>query len=435
MTASRSRARLSETPPRAGGSPRRWTVPRRTAFWLVALAFHIAMLGTTLPTPLYLLYQRQMSFSTLTTTVIFSVYAFGVLTALVLFGQVSDGVGRRRTLLAGLACSALSAAMFLSANDLTFLLVGRLLSGLSAGIFTGTATATLVDLAATGANDRATLVATVANIGGLGAGPVLSGTLAQLSPDPTRFPFLVHLTLLAAAVVGVWLMPETVTTARIGPRLRVTRPRVPAAMRGTFTRAATAGFAGFAVLGLYTSVAPSFLSRLLGLSSPALAGAVVCTVCAASALGQITLVRPLGRAALPVACALLIVGMGLLTAGLTLRSLTLLVVAGAVAGLGQGIAFRAALTALNSNAPDGRRAEVASAFFIVMYIAISLPVIGVGLAADLAGLQAAGVGFSLAVALLAASALVALRGQDGSRGKKNFPHADVEPPLTGDAAR
>jgi hypothetical protein len=91
------------------------------------------------------------------------------------------------------------------------------------------------------------------------------------------------------------------------------------------------------VLGLYTSVAPSFLSRLLGLSAPALAGAVVSTACAASTLGQITLVRPLGRTALPVACALLVVGMGLLTAGLTPGSLTLLVVAGAVAGLGQGI--------------------------------------------------------------------------------------------------
>lgn len=418
MTVPRSSARLPGTPPpsRAGGLSHRWTVPRRTAFWLVALAFHVTMLGTTLPTPLYLLYQRQMGFSTLTTTVIFSAYAFGVLAALVLFGQVSDSIGRRRTLLPGLVCSALSAVVFLNAHDLTLLLVGRLLSGLSAGVFTGTATATLVDLADRNATERATLVATVANIGGLGAGPVVSGALAQLAPDPLRLPFLVHLVLVAAVAVGVWLAPEPLMTTTARPRLRVTRPRVPAAVRGTFIQAATAGFAGFAVLGLYTSVVPSFLGRLLGLSAPALAGAVVCTVCAASALGQITLVRPLGRAALPVACVLLIAGMGLLAAGLTAGSLTLLLAAGTVAGLGQGVAFRAGLTVLNSEAPGGQRSEVTSAFFLVMYTATSLPVVGVGVAADAVGLRAAGTGFSLAVALLAASALMALRGQ-GSSGR------------------
>jgi len=46
-------------------------------------------------------------FSTLTTTVIFSAYAAGVLAALVLFGQISDAIGRRRTLLPGLACTLL----------------------------------------------------------------------------------------------------------------------------------------------------------------------------------------------------------------------------------------------------------------------------------------------------------------------------------------
>ncbi|MDT9700871.1 hypothetical protein [Streptomyces sp. P17] len=100
--------------------------------------------------------------------------------------------------------------------------------------------------------------------------------------------------------------------------------------------------------------------------------------------------------------------MPLLAAGLAAGSLVLLVAAGGAAGLGQGVAFRAGLTVLNTQAPGERRAEVASAFFLVMYTAIALAVIGVGLAADAVGLRAAGIGFSLAVALVAASALVAL---------------------------
>nr|WP_240982145.1 MFS transporter [Streptomyces sp. S3(2020)] len=382
---------------------------------MVALAFAVTMLGTTLPTPLYAFYQHRLGFSSLMGTVIFAAYAVGVLAALVLFGRVSDAIGRRLTLLPGLAFAVLSAGVFLVADNLPLLLVGRVLSGLSAGIFTGTATATLADLAKDGASERATLVATVANMGGLGAGPLLAGLLAQLAPAPVKLPFIVHLAMLALVAVGVWLMPEPVAVT-VRPRWRIARPSVPEPMRGTFMPAATAGFAGFAVMGLFTAVAPSFLGRLLGLSSPALAGAVVCTLFAASALGQITLVPRLGRAALPAGCAVLIVGMALLATGLAAESLVLLLAAAVVAGLGQGVTFRAGLAAINAEAPSGQSAEVASTFFFVLYVAISLPVIGEGLAAQAVGLRTAGIGFSLAVALLAASVLAALlrAGRDGA---------------------
>jgi len=374
----------------------------------VALAFTVTMLGTTLPTPLYVLYQHRLGFSTLMSTVIFAAYAAGVLTALVLFGRISDILGRRRTLLPGLACAVLSSLVFLGADNLPLLITGRVLSGLSAGIFTGTATAALLDLADEDAGERATLVSTVANMGGLGAGPLLSGLLAQLAPEPLRLPYEVHLGLLALVTVGVWLMPEPVEiTGRL--RLRVSRPKVPEQVRVVFLRASIAGFAGFAVLGLFTAVAPSFLGRLLHLSDPALSGAVVCTVFAASAIGQITLVRPLGRAALSVGCALLIAGMALLIAGLTAESLLLLLGAAVTAGLGQGVSFRSGLAAINAEAPAGQRAEVASTYFVVLYVAISVPVVGVGVAANLVGLRAAGIGFGVVVALLAVSALVAVR--------------------------
>ncbi len=81
---------------------------------------------------------------------IFAAYAVGVITALVAFGRLSDEVGRRRTLLGALALSALSAAVFLITQGPGLLLVGRVLSGLSAGIFTGTATAAIVDFAEPG---------------------------------------------------------------------------------------------------------------------------------------------------------------------------------------------------------------------------------------------------------------------------------------------
>lgn len=100
---------------------------RSFAFAALAYAFAAVMVGTTLPTPLYALYAQQMHFSVVTTTVIFAVYALGVLGALLLFGRWSDAVGRRPVLLAGLAFSIASAVMFLTADNVPLLLVGRLL--------------------------------------------------------------------------------------------------------------------------------------------------------------------------------------------------------------------------------------------------------------------------------------------------------------------
>ena len=91
----------------------------------------------------------------------------------------------------------------------------------------------------------------------------------------------------------------------------------------------------------------------------------------------------------------------------------LLVAGGVVAGLGQGLSFRAGLAAVNARAPADRRAEVASSFFVVAYVALAIPVIGEGVLARLAGLRAAGLAFAAAVALLAAVVLALLVRDSG----------------------
>jgi MFS family permease len=364
------------------------------------------MLGTTLPTPLYGIYRERFGFSELMITVIYATYAAGVITALLLLGRLSDEIGRRRALLPGLALSALSAVAFLLAQGLAPLLVGRVLSGLSAGIFTGTATATLVDLAPPERRGRATLVATMANMGGLGCGPLLAGLLSEAG-SPIRLPFWADLALLAPAAIGVFAMREPVAASG-RPRLRPQALHVPGEVRATFTRSALAGFAGFAVLGLFTAVAPAFLAVVLGVTSRSAIGLVVFTVFAASTAGQLALERVPGRIALPVGCCGLIAGMAILAIGLATSSLAPLVLGGVIAGLGQGLSFRAGLAALNAEAPAARRAEVASSFFVVAYVAISIPVVGEGVLAEIAGLRTAGLIFAAAVAALSATVLILL---------------------------
>jgi MFS family permease len=382
---------------------------RGFAFALLAYAFAAIMVGTTLPTPLYALYSDQMHFAVLTTTVIYATYAGGVLFALVLFGRWSDAIGRRPVLLAGVGCALVSAAVFLMADSVPELLVGRVLSGLSAGIFTGTATAAVIEAAPESWKSRAAAVATVANIGGLGTGPVLAGVLAQYAPSPLKLTYLVHIALRVLAAIAILLVPET--SSRTG-KLGLQRLSVPAEVRSVFITASLAAFAGFAVTGLFTSVAPSLLTDIIGIGNHAIAGLMAGSIFGASAIAQIAGNRIPPQRAVALGCAILTVGMGILVAALHYSSLIGLIVAAVVAGIGQGISFSRGLAAVAECTPAERRAEVSSTYFVVAYIAISIPVIGEGFAAQAWGLRTGGIVFAIAVGVLALACLVAILRQE-----------------------
>lgn len=384
-----------------------------SAVTLTGTAFTIAMLGTTLPTPLYPLYQQVFGFGELMTTVVFAVYALGVMAALVLTGRWSDQLGRRPMLRAGLALSGLAALLFVLADSTAWLFAGRVSSGLSAGIFTGTATAALVDFAPGPHKARAGLVAAVVNMGGLGLGPLLAGLLAQYAPAPLRLVYLVDLGLVAVAACAVELVAEPVRRAR-PPRLRPQKLAVPAEVREVFVRAAIAGFAGFAVLGLFTAVSPAFFGVVLHDTNRALVGVFVFALFAASTVGQTVSSRLGERPALITGCAGLLVGMALIAGSLALASQTLLITGGIVAGLAQGMGFRAGLAAVTVSAPAGRRGEITSTFFVVLYLGLMIPVIGEGAAAGAFGLVASGIVFAAGVALLAVVALVLLVRRHGT---------------------
>ncbi|MDF3819699.1 MFS transporter [Leptospira sp. 96542] len=387
------------------------TVSENLGFKLVAFAFTITMFGSTLPTPLYVLYQKKLGFATFTSSIIFSAYSIGVLVALVILGRLSDTIGRRPTLLLGLLFSTLSSIVFLYANSLSFLIVGRILSGLSAGVFTGTASATIVDLNKNQNSEKATLVATMANMGGLGLGPLVAGSLAQLTPGPLHIPFVIHLSLLVISIISINLIPETVENFKHTP-FRVSKLILPQSVREVFFQNVTPGFAGFAVMGLFTAIAPLFLSGILGHTEPVLSGTLASTLFIGSLFGQLTLTNRFGKRAMPIGCGILIAGMVFLGSSLRIESIFLILMSGIISGVGQGVIFRAGLASVNQVTLAKDRAGVVSSFFFIMYLAISIPILGVGFFANFVGLAKAGISFSIIIALLCSGILLRYRKID-----------------------
>jgi hypothetical protein len=358
-------------------------------FWVISVAFLVNMGFSAAPTPLYELYQQRDHLSTFIVTVVYAVYAIGVIGSLFLGGHVSDWVGRKRMLVSALLINVVSALVFLLVPSLPGLLVARVVCGISIGLTTATATAYLSELhvgtfgaQAPRSPRRAQVVATAANLGGIGFGPLVAGLLAQFAPQPLRLPYIVFACALVVLAVLVAAAPETVVRPDPAPAWRSQRIAVPRDARGAFFAASTAGAAALAVLGVFNSLVPSFLAATLREHSAAVAGAVAFSAFAAGAVAQILLSRVGVNATLRISMVILTPGLALLIGGMWVPSLTMFVIGGVVTGAGAGLVFRGGLVAASSAAPPESRAEVLSGFFLGAYVGLSVPVVGLGIATE-----------------------------------------------------
>lgn len=362
-------------------------------------AFVICMAATTLPTPLYDLYAKRFGFHTLTITVLFAVYAAGVVVTLVLFGQLSDAIGRRPVMLGALAISVASSLILAPAAGLGLLLLGRVVSGLAAGLMTGAGTAAVVDLFPPARRGAGGTLAVAANTGGLALGTLLAGILADLASHPLVTPYLVQAVLGVLACAGLLVARRRVSAA--GGRFRISRLRVPAEIWGNFVRAVLSGGAAFAATGVLTSVSALFLVTVLHDTSHALAGSVVAIVFTSMAGGQLTARRTTPHQSMLVGCAgLALAGIVLLLA-LTLHSLAALLIAAVALGAAGGMCLNAGVATTVGRVREDQRGGVSSAYFAGLYVFLACPAIGVGLIAAQATLVTAGVIFCVLVIALA----------------------------------
>jgi len=347
---------------------------------MVNLAF------SAVPTPLYVIYQQRDHFSDLMVTIVYAVYAVGVIGSLFLAGHISDWVGRRRVMVPAIAINVLAAIVFLAAPSLPGLIIARIISGVSIGMTTGTATAYLSELhlGAGGPKSarRPQIVATASNLGGIGVGPLAAGLLAQFLPAPLTLPYLVFGGALLALAVAVALMPETADLPDPRPAWRPQRVAIPAHARATFYAGTAAGAAAFAVYGVFNSLMPGFLAGTMHETSYAVAGAVAFAAFASGAIAQIALGKAGITLTLRVAVPVVFTGLALFSAGMWLPSLPLFIIGGIVTGAGSGLVFRGSLAAAAATAPPESRAEVLAGFFLGAYIGLTVPVIILGVATE-----------------------------------------------------
>jgi predicted MFS family arabinose efflux permease len=387
------------TPNVTSTTPRR-TLPPRAAYALAALIVGLALFASGVPSPLYGIYRELWGFSPLVLTLVYAIYAFGVLTTLILAGRLSDDVGRRPVLIVALGVLMASTLLFIFATSVVWLFAARAIQGLATGALLSAGGAALLELHPRRDPVGVSLANGVASAGGLGLGVLVSAGLVELLPAPRVLPFVVLLALFAIALIGAWRMPEPVA-ARSRPRLTPQRPNVPPAIRGPFLLAALGAISSWSIAGLFLSLGPQLTAELFHTTNHLVAGVGVFALSASAAVAQLAFGRTPPWAGAAGGSLALSAGMVLLVIAAAADSSALYVGGAVIGGGGFGVAFLGGLRALTAVIPIEHRAAVISAFYVVAYAALSLPAIAGGVVVSSLGVMTTFEVFGSVVAALA----------------------------------
>ncbi|SCZ10354.1 MFS transporter [Pseudomonas sp. NFACC37-1] len=381
--------------------------PASTRASLIFLALTLLgfLAASSAPTPLYHLYQEQLQFSPAVLTLIFGVYAFSLLAALLTVGSLSDYLGRKPVIFVALLLNILAMLLFISADSVAWLIGARLIQGFATGMATSVLGAALLDF------DRrqGPLITSVAPLLGMACGALGCGLLAEFAPLPLQLTYWLLLGLFLAQAVYLWRLKESVSPqAGVWQSLRPTL-HVPLQARRALWRVLPLDLAAWAVGGFYLSLAPSLVRAATGSTSNLIGGALVAvlTLSGASAIYLLrnqeadTILRP--------SASLLVIGLALVLVAVHGASLPLFFVGTLVTGGGFGAGFLGALRSLMPLALPHERAGLMSAFYVLSYLAFSLPSLLAGNLTRVFGLIPTTDGYGAVLIVLCVAALLGLR--------------------------
>jgi predicted MFS family arabinose efflux permease len=369
------------------------------------------------PTPLYATYAVAWGFSALTTTVVFGVYAITFLAALLTAGRLSDHIGRRPVLLAGIAGEVLALAVFVEAHSVAALLAARMVQGLATGGAISAVGAGMLDV------DRTRGAVANATAPGLGtaSGALLSSFAVQWLPAPTQLVYIVLAGVLIVQAFGVALLPETSPRAPGAWRSLVPQLAVPAQTRRPLLVAAPVLFAVWALAGFYGSLGPALIDHLVGSASVLDAGLGLGTLAGVAALTTYVLRAMPAPSVMLIGTAALIAGVAAALLSLWASSTLGFFAGTAVAGVGFGAGFQGGIRLVAPLARPEQRAGVLSVLFTISYLGLGVPAVAAGFTvAKGGGLVATSYAYSVAVIVLAALAtvnLIRLRAHSRARAE------------------
>ncbi|MFZ4894018.1 MFS transporter [Plantibacter sp. Mn2098] len=401
------------------------TLPAGVAFGTAAIAFGSVMAAAGAPSPLFVLYQEAWHFPAWQLTLAFSIYAITLLVALLIAGSLSDHVGRRPLLIGSVVVQLVAMAIFIVAPNIEWVIVARALQGIATGAATSTFSAYIVESAPGRFKKLGSLIVSIAPVGGLGLGAVLTGLAVQFSPAPSLIIFSTLFILFLVALVLIILSPETVTPVPGALASLTPRIRVPKAARRDFAAIAPGLVGTWMVASLMLSLGASITHQVFGIQNGAVNGIVIALQPIAASLAILFIAgRLTPRQSMVIGYWVVLGGVALEIGSLVFTSLPLLIVGAIVVGAGFGGTFSGALRTLAPLAASHERAELFAAIYLVSYLSYGVPTIATGFLIGVIGLVDATIIYAAAVFIVTAVGLLSLLVR-----RRNLPPVTVSVPV------
>jgi hypothetical protein len=361
----------------------------RGSFWTAAAVVVLALWASGAPAIVYPVYAVDWALTPAVITMIFAVYPLSLVVVLVVFGGISDFVGRRATLLAGVTAMAIGILLFAIAPDVGWLFAGRVFQGIGVGLAMSPASAAMVEFSNGGNSARASSINTAATALGLALSTIVGGALVQYAVLPIHLSYWVLLAVAVCVFVAVWFMPRANAATTANGRWRPKGVVIPRGLGRVFAISSLAIAASYAMGALLLSLGSEIAKNLIGTNNALVAGSVISV--SAIVIGTVAVLgrRIPPRMSIGIGGITTAAGMGLIVLSAVRGSLLVFLVASCVSGIGYGLLFLGGLGLANRYAPPHHRAQLLSAVYLVAYLAQGLVAVALGFSATAIGLAPA----------------------------------------------
>ncbi|MBX7077298.1 MAG: MFS transporter [Methanobacteriaceae archaeon] len=259
---------------------------RKIGFIGASITMILIYAASSSPIPLYAMYQSMFGIikNILSMSAVF--YFIGTVISLLMFGRLSDYIGRHKTILITIILAILGCFNFIIINNATIFLIGRLLQGLSCGLASSCVAAYIVDTASDDKSSLGAIVTSSATMIGLSIGVFGGSALVELNPNLISTIFVIWILTFIICALLIFSGKETVKPKKGAFKSMKPQIKVPTNIKRFIPIAAAIFIGTWAVGGFYQAFSATMSIEQFGVSNKLLGAAIFASLMAPQIVGS-----------------------------------------------------------------------------------------------------------------------------------------------------